>query len=83
MPDLSFSSTNEVKNFVRASMHQPSLNNNKLYRINIDNGFHVEGKDILKDKLTLPHNTQVVIFRSLFNPVDYDGSFMRSMSNHY
>lgn len=82
--DLSFSSTSEIKNFIRSRMELPSTDksNAKAYKFNIEKPFTThEGRDMFDPP-------KYAIFRSLihrtfFNPVDYDGRLFRDIQDAY
>lgn len=91
--DLTFKSSSEIKSFVRHQMEKPGLSgtgayadsvqSSLFYSRNFDGAFRdPSGRDI-----TTPPGffqlTWLVMFRNLFNPVDYTGSLRQEIRKHW
>ena len=82
--DLTFSSTSEIKTFVRTRLGMPGhqTNASKFYSRSYEGRIrNLAGEEIQKQS---PSKTaSVLLFRSLFNPVDFDGSVLQEIKNSY
>ena len=86
-PDLSFSSSGEIKSFVRANMGFPGysiddvtqLGGSSYFRKNFSGKFtDLNGQNVLSNTSTL-NKVHSIFFRTMLNPLDFDGSFIREM----
>ncbi len=87
LADLTFSSSSEVKNFVRAKMSLPSSSNQSLsyYRFTIESTSLIDsqGNDFFKHGSLNYLAVKSLIFRNFFNPVDFDGRYLRELKDTY
>ena len=90
-PDLSFSSSSEIKSFVRGKMGYPGYiagdstqnSNNPFYKKTVDSGFYdLTGTELCGSSSYL-NIGRIVLFRSVFNPVDYNGSTWLAIKESY
>ena len=90
-PDLSFSSSSEIKSFVRTQMDSPGYKGGESAQAGGDQIFRrtfrgtyttLDGTDVASSTTYL-QQARGLLFRSVFNPVDYNSSIRLELEEAY
>ncbi len=85
--DFTFSSSSEVKTFVRAKLGMPDSESKGMVSPRISNFRGLDNQLVAKQTngpASMSYQmSKSFIFRQLFNPIDYDGQVWREIKNSY
>ncbi|CDW89081.1 UNKNOWN [Stylonychia lemnae] len=88
--DLNFSSSKEIQTYIQAQMGLPQSNSDSPMLRHLKDLQDLEGNYVVKDFKVNQYSLQtlsmasfMIMFRTCFNPIDFDGRILRDLKNSY